>query len=79
MREELARRDGFRGVFKATYERPGSRSSHGWTVHTLLFVHVCDSHGNEVTDHIWFTKAEGWTRLQLARGDRAQFTARVRP
>lgn len=44
----------------------------------LLFVNVCDSHGVEVTDHLWFDVAKCWEALKLKPGDRVEFTARVR-
>jgi len=79
MRAELAKRDGHRGVFTATYREEGSRTSRGYTVPMLLFVNVCDGHGNQVTDHLWFGAAQCWLRLNLEPGQRVQFCARVRP
>lgn len=77
MREVLAQRAGLRGRFSATFERPGSRTSHGYDKPMFLFLDVRDENGTEVTDHIWFDKAKIWDALALKPGDRVQFEARV--
>lgn len=79
MREELARREGLRGLFTATYARPGSRTSRGYEVLTLLLVDVKDASGQTVTDHLWFTRTLRWQRLNLQPGNQVRFTARVAP
>jgi len=78
MREELAKRENLRGVFTATFCRPGQRTSFGHVVHTLLFLEVQDSAGNVVTDHIWFTAAKCWQKLNLQPSQKVQFCARVK-
>lgn len=77
MREELAKREGLRGVFTAKFSKFGSRTSCGYEVLTLLLVDVKDSTDQLVTDHLWFTRTKRWQRLDLQPGERVRFTARV--
>lgn len=77
MREELAKRLGTRGEFRATFHRKGARrNSYGTTV-TALFLDVRDSAGVVVTDHLWFYWGQQMERLKLERGDRIRFIATV--
>ncbi len=79
MRAELAKRQGLRGSFSATFQRYGERSSHrGPPRRTLLFVEVRDSVGAVVTDHVWFTSAKCWDAYSFTPGDIVRFDGRVR-
>lgn len=80
MREELAKREGARGEFSATFERYGRKT--GWKGReetTLLFANVQDASGLSVADHIWFRMTKEFERLCLRPGEKIKFNARVRP
>lgn len=80
MRTELKKRQGKRGIFTATFERFGTAK--GWQgreIITLLFRHVCDSTGAEVTDHLWFKQIKAFNGLGLKPGDVIEMEARVKP
>lgn len=60
-----------------TFERFGLKSGYKGPVETVLLLNVCDSKGNLVTDHLWFTKTKGFAKADLHQGDRISFEARV--
>lgn len=80
MRDKLAKVEGNRGSFIATFKRFGRKP--GWKGReetTILLVDVKDAAGNEACDHVWFTCGKGWSALGLSAGDRVAFDARVAP
>lgn len=80
MREELAKVEGQRHVYTATFVRFGRKA--GWQgrqVVTLLFRDVKTAAGEPATDHIWFTMTKGFEQLGLKPGDRVRFKANSRP
>lgn len=78
MREELAKREGSRGEFTATFKRYGSKQPYkGPPIRTLLFVDVCDVTGAVVADHVWFTDSKFW-KVEFTEGQRVMFRARVK-
>lgn len=84
IREELKKLNGQRRTFAATFERFGTKP--GWNtgyrqpppVKTALLLHIIDvKTGGEVTDHLWFSVGKRFDALDLHRGDKVQFDARV--
>jgi len=78
MRQDLEALNGVRMRFKATVERFGRKPA--WNsplpLQTILLSQVqrLDT-GDEVTDHLWFTKGAAW--LGVGVGDQVEFDARV--
>ena len=76
MREQLARREGYRFLCRAVVDRFGNRT--GWKgrpVLTLLLRDVVEAKtGTVLTDHLWFTVGK-WSE-GLAAGDVIGFEAR---
>lgn len=80
MREALAKVEGQRHVYTATFERFGrARGYQGREVVTLLLAAVKNASGDEVTDHIWFKMGKQFERLGLKPGDKVKFKARSGP
>lgn len=77
MRNQLKQFNGERMRFTATVERFGTKSSFkGPPLSTVLLKRVClTSTGEEVTDHLWFTKGKSWESCTI--GCTVQFDARV--
>ena len=80
MRKKLARVDGERKSFRATFSRIGKKTNYrGYSEATLLLTHVVDAATNEiVADHIWFTYSKAFDKLALKERDHLEFEARVR-
>lgn len=79
MRERLAQIKDVRATFRATVDQFGSRTSHGHYKPMIMLANVRDSHGNVMTDHVWFDHCKWVDELNLQPGDEIQFEARVRP
>jgi hypothetical protein len=77
MREELQKREGQRGVFRATFQRRGHRTNHWGTMQTALLVDVRDESGAVVADHLWFIFGDRMRALKLQPGDQLRFVATV--
>ena len=81
MRKPLARMEGVRTRFSASFERYGSK--HGWhseTVVTLLLEDLKDSSGRVLADHVWLMETKAFKAAgPFAAGDGVSFDARVRP
>lgn len=75
MRDELAKRNGLRGLWKATVGGFNERLSHGYVKRMILLVDVRDETGQVVTDHVHFNLEQCWRRFEP--GDVVQFEARV--
>jgi len=79
MRENLATLEGKRCVFRATFERYGSKPAYrGPPLTTCLFVKILGSDGKELCDHVWMIQREQLTRLGLQRGEAVEFKATVK-
>lgn len=80
MREELAKQEGRRMLYRARVGRFGSKPAYrGPAVPTILLRDVRDSQGNVVADHLWFMLGKSFSRLDLEAGDVVEFTARAEP
>jgi len=78
MREELAKIEGKRHRFQATFERFGTKAFKNHVSKTILFLRVIDlSEKREVTDHLWFSYGKTFEKLDLKQGDEVIFEARV--
>ncbi len=79
MRQELAKREGVRGTFEATFVRFGSKRGYkGYPQTTLLLRDVKEAvSGKVVADHIWFTVGKRLERLPFGEGALVRFDARV--
>lgn len=79
MRTELKNINGARTRFIGTFVRFGTKPAYkGPPIKTLLFENVCDKHGKQYTDHIWFTTGKQFEALNLQPGDKICFDARVK-
>ena len=79
MRKELAKREGQRGAFRATFQRKGHRTNRFGTMQTALFVDLRDESGAVVADHLWFIFGDRMRTLRLQPGDQVRFVATVAP
>lgn len=77
MRKQLKQFNGERMRFTATVQRFGSKSAYkGPPLPTVLLTNVCLSDtGEQVTDHLWFTKGKSWEPCVI--GGMVEFDARV--
>lgn len=80
MRKELAKRDGLRKKFTATFSRTGKKTNFkGYSEDTLLLTDVKDAETGEViSDHVWFTYSRTFEAANLKTGMRISFEARVK-
>jgi len=80
MRRELAKQEGQRKRFRATFIRLGTKKSYqGYSEETILLNRVIDTEtGNAVTDHLWFTYTKGFQDARMKEGDTIEFDARVK-
>lgn len=82
MRKNLKKMDGERKIFRAIFERYGSKTAYkGPPLRTILLKNIVDLETNEiVTDHLWFNFTKGFEALgELSPGTRLEFEARVKP
>ncbi|SKC88563.1 hypothetical protein [Ohtaekwangia koreensis] len=80
MRKELAKEEGQRKKFRATFSRLGKKVNFkGYSEETVLLQNVVDVETNKaVTDHIWFSFTKGFEKLALTEGVTLEFEARVK-
>jgi len=80
MRKELAKEEGTRKKFVATFSRFGKKTNFkGYSEDTLLLTNVADANTNQVVaDHAWFSLTKGFESLRLTPGDVVEFEARVK-
>lgn len=77
-RKKLARLNGTRQRFIGTFERFGTKNGYKGPEPTVLLIDVKDgSTGKVVTDHLWFNLTKGFAALELQKGDKIAFDARV--
>ncbi len=80
MRRELAKQEGQRKRFRATFIRLGKKTNYqGYSEETILLNRVIDTEtGNVVTDHLWFSFTKGFQDARIQEGDTIEFEARVK-
>jgi hypothetical protein len=80
MRKELAKEEGVRKKFIATFSRFGKKTNFkGYSEETLLLTNIIDTNTNQIiADHVWFTLTKGFEALQLTPGNVVEFEARVK-
>jgi hypothetical protein len=80
MRKSLAKQEGERKKFRATFTKLGKKVNFkGYSEDTILLTNVVDAETNErVTDHIWFSFTKGFEKIQLREGVIIEFEARVK-
>jgi len=80
MRRELAKQEGQRKRFRATFIRLGKKTNYqGYSEETILLNRVIDAEtGTVVTDHLWFSYTKGFQDARMQEGDTIEFEARVK-
>ncbi|MCI0751227.1 MAG: hypothetical protein L0Y35_05265 [Flammeovirgaceae bacterium] len=80
MRKELAKQEGARKKFRATFSRFGKKTSYtGYPEETILLKKITDIQTNLImADHIWFTLTKGFEKISLTEGTVLEFEARVK-
>ena len=80
MRSQLAKRDGVRGTFRATFVRLGKKLNYrGQSEETLLLTAVSSVDENRVVcDHVWFAFTKGFQEAKLTPGCLVEFDARIK-
>jgi len=80
MRIGLAKQDGERKRFKATFGRLGRRVGYkGYSEETILLKDVRDLETDKiVTDHVWFAFTKGFQTIALSEDVKIEFEARVK-
>src|SRR5258706_12860594 len=79
MRRELARQEGLRKKFTATFDRLGKKVGYqGYAEETILLKNIADENGERMTEHLWFSYTKGFQKLKLSSGDHIEFEARIK-
>jgi hypothetical protein len=80
MRKELAKENGQRKKFRAFFSRLGKKVNYkGYTEETILLTNIIDIDTNKiVSDHVWFSYAKGFEKIELKEGVQLEFEARVK-
>lgn len=80
MRKELAREEGERKKFRATFDRVGKKINYkGYSEDTILLKNIIDVSTNQpVADHLWFNYTKGFEGIELNEGVELEFEARVK-
>ena len=80
MRKELAKRDGQRKKFRATFNKLGKKVNFkGYSDNTILLTDIIESDTNHrVSDHVWFSYTKGFEAVTMKEGDAIEFEARVK-
>lgn len=80
MRRELARREGQRNKFRATFSKLGKKINYkGYSESTILLTDVIECESNtRITDHAWFSYTKGFENAQIKEGDTIEFEARIK-
>lgn len=80
MRDKLAKVEGLRTEWAATFCRYGSKPAfRGPPLKTVLLVEIKDAAGVQVADHIWLNFTNEFRELHLEPGEQVRFAARVAP
>lgn len=78
MRKELAKHDGARGTFRATFSRYGTKPAYkGPPIQTALLTDVKFESGKTACDHLWMTVGKQWQELDPPLGSTIIFDARI--
>jgi hypothetical protein len=80
MRKKLARDEGERKKFRATFERLGKKVNYkGYSEDTILLKNIVDVETNQlIADHLWFSYTKGFEGIDLQEGVVLEFEARVK-
>ena len=80
MRKELAKNDGQRKKFLATFSHLGKKINYnGHSEETILLKNIIDAETNLLlTDHVWFSFTKGFQEAGIRQGELIQFEARVK-
>jgi hypothetical protein len=80
MRSTLAKDEGVRKKFEATFSRLGKKKNyHGYAEDTILLIDVIDADTRErVTDHVWFSFTRGFEKISMKEGVILEFEARIK-
>lgn len=80
MRTVLAKQEGERKKFSATFSRLGKRTGFkGYSEETILLKDVRDFATNKiVTEHLWFVFTKGFQKVATTAGMKIEFEARVK-
>jgi hypothetical protein len=80
MRRKLAKFEGVRKKFKATFSKLGKKVGYnGYSEETILLTNVIDAEMSRViADHVWFSFTKGFENARLTIGNVVTFEARVK-
>jgi hypothetical protein len=80
MRHRLAKEEGARKKFLATFSKIGKKVSYkGYSEDTILLTNIQDAvSGEKIADHVWFTYTKTFEKVHLMEGMVISFEARVR-
>lgn len=77
MRTKLQKIDKLRATFTGTFVRCGIKNGYKGPQRTILIKDIKNSHGEIVTDHLWFNLTKGFESIELTEGITLKFNARV--
>ena len=80
MRRELAKREGQRKKFRATFSKLGKKINYkGYSESTILLTNIIEWEANiRITDHVWFSYTKGFEDAMMKEGDAIEFEARIK-
>lgn len=80
MRRELAKEEGKRKKFRATFVRLGKKINYkGYAEETVLLKSIIDAESNaKVAEHLWFSYTRNFEKITLEEGAVVEFEARIR-
>lgn len=80
MRKELAKQEGQRKKFQATFVKFGKKTNYrGYTEETVLLKNIIDVESKKiVTDHVWFAYTKSFQQISLVDGTAIEFEARIK-
>jgi hypothetical protein len=80
MRRELAKREGQRKKFRATFSKLGKKINYkGYSEPTILLTDIIECETNlKITEHAWFSYTQGFEDADMKEGDVIEFEARVK-
>ena len=80
MRKELAKQEGQRKKFQATFVKFGKKTNYrGYTEETILLKNIIDVENKKiVTNHAWFAYTKSFQQISLVDGTTIEFEARIK-
>jgi hypothetical protein len=80
MRKVLAKEEGSRKKFYATFSRLGKKVNYqGYREDTILLTKIIDAETHQImADHVWFSYTKGFEKIELTEGVDIEFEARVK-